>query len=126
MVQLHKRQYYAAELALYDGKSLTIEYDLHDDRTVWLYDAKDRFVCQAAIVRTIGVVPQSRLEEQREKRLQGQIKRLERKTDEARARAQDSITVEEQLAQLPDLNPQPIIDLDRPGKGIVIDLLDND
>lgn len=126
MVELHKRQYYAAELALYDGKSLTIEYDLHDDRTVWLYDAKDRFVCQAAIVRTIGVVPQSRLEEQREKRLQGQIKRLERKTDEARARAQDSITVEEQLAQLPDLNPQPIIDLDRPGKGIVIDLLDND
>lgn len=91
-----------------------------------MYDAKDRFVCQAAIVRTIGVVPQSRLEEQREKRLQGQIKRLERKTDEARARAQDSITVEEQLAQLPDLNPQPIIDLDRPGKGIVIDLLDND
>ncbi|PRH47695.1 transposase [Burkholderia multivorans] len=126
MVELHKRQYYAAELALYDGKSLTVEYDLHDDRTVWLYDAKDRFVCQAGIVRTVGVVPQSRLEEQREKRKQGQVKRLERKIDEARARAVDSITVEDQLAQLPDLNTQPIIDLDRPGKGIVIDLLDND
>src|SRR5262249_6905064 len=107
MVELHKRQYYANELALYDGKALTIEYDLHNDTTVWLFDSKDRFVCQATLVRTVGVVPQSRLEEQRDKRLKGQIKRLERKADEARARRQDSITTAEQLEHLPDLSVAP-------------------
>lgn len=125
MVELHKRQYYANELALYDGKQITVEYDLHNDAAVWLYDAKDRFVCQAALVRTVGVVPQSRLEEQRDKRLKGQIKRLEKKADEARARRQDAITITDQLEQLPDLST-PLTARVPVKTGIVIDLLNND
>ncbi|MEZ7785033.1 Mu transposase C-terminal domain-containing protein [Cupriavidus gilardii] len=125
MVELHKRQYYANELALYDGKQLTVEYDLHNDAAVWLYDAKDRFVCQAGLVRTVGVVPQSRLEEQRDKRLQGQIKRLQKKADEARARRQDAITISDQLEQLPDLST-PLTARVPVKTGIVIDLLNND
>jgi len=126
MVELHKRQYFANELALYDGKQLTVEYDLHNDGTVWLFDAKDRFVCQAGLVRTVGVVPQSRLDEQREKRVKGQIKRLERKADEARARAQDSITVDQQLEQLPDLSaPRTPVRLAKK-TGVVIDILNPD
>jgi putative transposase len=125
MVELHKRMYYHAALSLYDGKKLSVEYDLHKDSSVWIYDQNDRFVCMATLVSTIGVLPESRLEEQRGKRLQGQLKRLEKKVDEAHARANDAITIDDQLNGLeqndlvmPALTP-------RRKSGIVIDILDN-
>jgi len=127
MVELHKRMYFHDALSLYDGKRVVVEYDLHDDRTVWVFDDRDRFICAPQLVSTIGVLPTSRLEEQRDKRLAGQVKRLQRAADEAVARRQDAITINDQLTSLeqsdlvtPQLAPK------RKGAGIVIDLLDNE
>jgi putative transposase len=101
LIELHKRIYWHEALTLYEqGTKLFVEYDLHDDKHIWLFDEADRFVCTANLVETIGVVEPSRLEEQRAKRLAGQEKRLERHLDEARARAQDSITAGHQLQQI--------------------------
>lgn len=61
-VRLHNRFYYAEALALFDSKKLQVEYDLFDDSRVWLFDAKGRFVTEAKLVNTIGVLPTSRLE----------------------------------------------------------------
>lgn len=96
-VRLHNRHYFHEALALYDGRKVVVEYDLHKDGRVWVHDTKGRFVCEAKLVNTIGVLPTSRLEEQRDRRLQGQLKRLERKVDEARARREDAITAEDQI-----------------------------
>ncbi len=49
------------------------------------------------------MLPSSRLEEQREKRLQGQLKRLERKADEARGRRDDAITADDQVRAISEL-----------------------
>lgn len=102
-VRLHNRFYFHESLALYDGGKVVVEYDLHKDGRVWVHDQKGRFVCEAKLVNTIGVLPTSRLEEQRTKRLEGQLKRLEKHGEEARLRRMDAITADDQGAALEDL-----------------------
>ena len=102
-VRLHNRVYFHETLALYDGHKVRVEYDLHKDGRVWIYDPKGRFVCEAKLVNTIGVLPSSRLEEQRTKRLQGQIKRLDRKAEEARGRRDDAISADDQVRAIEEL-----------------------
>ena len=104
-VRLHNRFYYAESLALFDAKKLQAEYDLFDDSRVWLFDTKGRFVTEALLVNTIGVLPTSRLEEGRDRRAAGQVKRLERKLDEVRLRRDDPITAETQVAGIESLQP---------------------
>jgi putative transposase len=102
-VRIHNRVYFHEALALYDAKRVVVEYDIHNDKTVWVQDQKGRLVCEARLVNTIGVLPTSRIEEQRDKRLQGQLKRLERHYDEAQARRADAITTADQVAAIEDL-----------------------
>ncbi|WP_447776352.1 Mu transposase C-terminal domain-containing protein [Variovorax boronicumulans] len=104
-VRLHNRFYFAEALALFDAMKVDVEYDLHHDDRVWIFDKKGRFVVEAKLVNKIGVLPTSRLEEGRDRRLQGQLKRLERKADEARARRSDPITAGDQLTALESLGP---------------------
>ncbi|MEY2686649.1 MAG: hypothetical protein RL375_847, partial [Pseudomonadota bacterium] len=73
------------------------------DKTVWIFDDKGRQVCEATLTNTIGVLPSSRQEEQRQRRLAGQVKRLERHTEEARRRLEDPITHTSQIKALEDL-----------------------
>lgn len=102
-VRIHNRFYYHEALALYDAKPVVVEYCLHRDTLVWVHDLAGRFVCEAKLVKTIGVLPTSRLEEQRDKREAGQLKRLERKADEARARRVDAITADDQITAIDEL-----------------------
>jgi putative transposase len=102
-VRLHNRFYYHEALALYDAQKVRVEYDLHDDKRVWVHDLKGRLVCEARLVNTIGVLPTSRLEEQRDKRLAGQVKRLEKHLAEAHARRADPITAEDQARAIAEL-----------------------
>lgn len=103
--RLHNRFYYAEALAMYDGKKLQAEYDWFDDGHIWLYDHKGRFVLQAKLVNTIGVLPTSRLEEGRDRRAAGQVKRLQNKLAEVRLRRDDPITAEAQIAAIDQLTP---------------------
>lgn len=102
-VRLHNRFYFHEALALYDGHKVTVEYDLHNDGRVWVFDTKGRLVCEARLVNTIGVLPTSRIEEGRDRRKAGQIKRLRRHMDEVDARREDAITADDQAKALADL-----------------------
>lgn len=102
-VRLHNRFYFHEALALYDGHKVTVEYDLHHDGRVWVFDTKGRLVCEAKLVNTIGVLPTSRLEEGRDRREASQVKRLERKLDEVHARRQDAITADDLVKGITDL-----------------------
>lgn len=121
-VRLHNRWYYAEALALYDTQKVDVEYDLHNDARVWIFDKKGRFVVQAILEKTIGVLPTSRLEEGRDRRLNGQIKRLERKVDEARARRNDPLTADDQVAGIESLQPLLPPPPPPPPSGDVIDI----
>ena len=112
MVQLHSRTYFAEQLIDHDGHAVVVEYDLHNDQTVWVRDNKDRFICTASKTASISPIPTSRLEEQRDRRLKGQEKRLENHLAEMRARREDAITVADQVKALTDLsNEQELMDL---------------
>ena len=114
-VRLHNRFYYAEALALYDAKKVDVEYDLHHDGHVWIFDKRGRFIAEARLVNTIGVLPTSRLEEGRNRRLAGQVKRIRRRLDEVAARRADPIEAdgvasgldELEHAQTPALPAQP-------------------
>ena len=95
-VRLHNRFYFHECLALYADHQVVVEYDLHDDRRVWVHDLKGRLICEAKRTKTIGVLPISRLEEQRDKREAGQLRRLQRKVAEVHGRRQDAITADDQ------------------------------
>ena len=110
-VTLHKRTYYAEALIHYDAQQVHVEYDLHDDRNVWVRTTKGQLIAQATLVETIGVLPTSRLEEQRDKRLRGQVKRLERHVAEAEARRSDPIEADATVAAIEAYEP---IALDAP------------
>lgn len=114
-VRLHNRFYFAEALALFDAQKVEVEYDLHNDRSVWVYDTKGRLVVEAKLVNKIGVLPTSRLEEGRDRRLQGQLKRLQRKVDEATRRRDDPIEATDQFAAIDALRPVP--GLPAPAKG---------
>lgn len=104
-VRLHNRFYFHEALALFDGRRVVVEYDIHNDREVWIRDAdKGRPICTATLANTIGILPTSRIEEQRDKRLQGQLKRLEIKVDEARQRRADAITTGDQVRAIETLS----------------------
>ena len=114
-VRLHNRFYFHEALALFDGRRVVVEYDIHNDQQVWIHDDKGRPICTATLVNTIGVLPTSRMDEQRDKRLQGQLKRLEIKVDEARSRRQDAITVTDQVRAIESLQPESLPDLETHG-----------
>ena len=99
-VRLHNRFYFADALALYDGKRVSVEYDLHHDGVVWVHDTKGRLIAEAKLTKTIGVLPSSRIEEGRDRRLANQVRRLERKVAEAHARRADPITADEQASAI--------------------------
>lgn len=121
-VRLHNRFYFAEALALFDAQKVDVEYDLHHDDRVWVFDKKGRFVVEAKLVNKIGVLPTSRLEEGRERRLQGQIKRLERKADEARNRRNDPLSADDQVAGIESLRPLLPPPPPPPPSGQVIDI----
>lgn len=98
-VRLHGRHYYNEVLMAYDGELLNVEYDLHNDALVWVRDSKGRLICEAELAKTIGVLPSSRLEEQRIKRQEGQLKRLEAKAHEAKLRSLSTVDVTAQQVQ---------------------------
>ncbi|MDR3370697.1 Mu transposase C-terminal domain-containing protein [Rhodoferax sp.] len=104
-VRLHNRFYYAEALALFDAQKVDVEYDLHHDSHVWVFDKKGRFIVEAKLNNTIGVLPTSRLEEGRDRRLAGQLKRLQRKVDEATRRRDDPVDATSQAAAIESLAP---------------------
>jgi len=99
-VTLHKRRYEHNDLALYDRKTVEVQYDLHDDSKVWIYDDKKRLICIALLKRKTAWMPDSRLEEGRKKREEGRVKRLQRKIDLVEKEERDSIDAAAQLEHI--------------------------
>ena len=130
-VTIDKRRYFHDSLALFDGKVVRIEYDLHDDSHVWISAEDGRFIATADITERIGVVSISRLEDQKVKRAQGQVKRLQKHMDEATARAGTVIDMDAVADRL-EAQPTDLLDpvsvrsqraIERSSK-IIIDITD--
>lgn len=89
-VSLGKGVYYHRELDLGDwhGRQVLVGYDIHDPKHVWVRDLEERLICVATLgANRAAYFPKSRVEQARERRERGRLKRLERKAEEIRAEA---------------------------------------
>lgn len=108
-IALHGRTYRADELASYEGRSVLVEYSLHDDARVWVFDDKGRFACEAVLTEKMPWLSDSRIEEGLQRRAEGQAKRLEAKLAEVQARARRPISGSNVLDALEGhVAPEPV------------------
>lgn len=106
-ITLDKRSYTDAVLALYNDRAVAVEYSIHDDAHVWVYDEQDRLICIAELRDKVAYLPSSRLEEQREKRKAGQMRRIAKRAAEVEAQHRANLTHDQHLADLEVLMDAP-------------------
>ncbi|ROH88645.1 transposase [Stagnimonas aquatica] len=103
-IALHNRIYRSGDLARYEGREVNVRYDLHNDMVVWIEDAKGRLIGEAKLVEKHPWLPDSRIEEAQQKRLEGQAQRLENKLVEFQGRAKAPLTGAAMLDALDDVH----------------------
>lgn len=106
-VRLDSRRYRAAELQAFEGREVIVEYSIHTDDRVWVHDTKGRYVCEAALVEKTPWLPESRIVEAQQRRLEAQRQRHLRAIDEQEARARTPLTAVAMLDAL-DQPAEPI------------------
>lgn len=94
-ITLHNRKYQAPELAQYNNVQVLVEYSLHKDNEIRVLDEQQRLICIAMLVGKVARLPESRIVEAEQKRLNGQVKRLEQHANEKKLRSQSVLTLEE-------------------------------
>ena len=109
MVTLHKRTYYHQGLIDYQGQEVRVRYDWHDDSTVWVCDDNNRLICEAKLTHKVAAIPDSRIEEAREKALGQALARQQAHIDEAKARSRDPIDAQTQAQALEALRPTLLV-----------------
>ncbi len=92
-VEMFGRIYRAKELLLLDGRKVEVEYDLTDDRRVWI-NSGSRQVCEARLAQRKPWAAASRIEDFRAQRKSGRKRRLERKLQQVEAEERPVIDVE--------------------------------
>jgi len=90
-LNVHNRQYRHAELQPFNRRELVIEYDLFDDKKIFAYTEDGRKICEPELTNKIDYLPASRIEEMQQRRVKGQVKRLEKHIEEKRERSRGNI-----------------------------------
>ncbi|MCA8059438.1 Mu transposase C-terminal domain-containing protein [Burkholderia cepacia] len=96
-VRLLNHHYSSPELIEFHGEEVQVAYDINDARFVWIYALDGRYVCQAEVgANERDYMPQSAVEQAREKRADARANRLQVKLDEVEAerRGQPALTLE--------------------------------
>jgi len=83
-IKLFKGIYFNKALTHYHKQEVQVGYDIHDSSKVYVRDLEGRFICTAGLdANKTDYFPKSVLEEAREKRALGRVKRLETHKQEA-------------------------------------------
>lgn len=85
-IELFTNRYFNAALEEFHGDRLRVAYDLHDPQTIWVYSDDGRLICTAELDANVrDYMPQSFVEQARDKRAASRQNRLEVKLEEVRA-----------------------------------------
>jgi putative transposase len=104
-VAVFNRVYRANELKAYEGEKVQVEYNLHDDGSVALYDLRGRFIAAGVKVKETPFLSQSRIEDLALAQERAALKRLEAKADIVRANHREPISAAAMLDALDDERP---------------------
>lgn len=120
-VQIDNRKYAHPVLIEYDGSKLEVEYDIRDDKQVWIYDDRKRLICIAPLKAKKDWLPNDRRQEAELKAQQGRRKRREKqieldRMEEALITSENNHQYEELhelQSSLPEPEPKaPDVDID--------------
>lgn len=111
-LRLHNREYRHPELQQFNTREkLIIEYDLFDDSKVFAFTSDGRKICEPELTNKVDYLPDSRIKEMQQRRVEGQVKRLEKHIEEKRERSRQNIDHAALANQiLDDGSPQAIED----------------
>ncbi|MBI5056958.1 MAG: Mu transposase C-terminal domain-containing protein [Nitrospirae bacterium] len=95
MVRVFGNIYYNKILEHYHGDQVCVNYDIHDPKLVWVRDRQQRLICEAVFeANKRSYFPVSVIEQARERRAQGRLKRLEDKISEVQAERNGTMETE--------------------------------
>lgn len=81
-IALHGKRYFARHLEHVHGDEVRVGYGLHDPSRVWVRDLEDRLIAIAELDGNAApYFPLSRIEQAREQRALGQLRRLQQKAE---------------------------------------------
>ena len=102
-INLFTNIYFARDLAEFHGMEAHVAYDIHDPSRIWVYAPDGRFICEAqANGNRRHYMPVPVVEQAREKRSRGRLKRNDAKREEILAELHGA-------PALPDIAPGQII-----------------
>jgi len=91
-VTVFRNIYYHKQLEHYHGEDVIVCYDVHDAKTVQVRDCEQRLICEAVWnANKRDFFPMPVIEQARQKRMEGKLKRLEDKARTARQEARGVI-----------------------------------
>jgi hypothetical protein len=126
-VAIFNRVYRATELKAYEGQKVQVEYDLHNDAIVALYDTRGRFIAIANKVKETPFLSQSRIEDLAIAQEKAALKRLDVKAEIVRAKTRAPITAETVLRGLEHFDAAELPPSENQVEGLQpLDLLDTD
>ena len=97
MIRIHGRLYFHEDLAHYQDRKteLIVEYDIHDDRCIWVYTSSKRLICVAALVTKARQLSESRIKDATVVKEKKALQRLENHIQEVKARHAPAIDMDE-------------------------------
>ena len=86
-VRLYNREYGHPDLIGWNRQKVLVEYDVLAHGLVTVRELDGHLICDAPLIKTIGIVSDSLMQDARQKALTASVARLQKKMDEQRARA---------------------------------------
>jgi putative transposase len=113
MITIFTNTYYHKILEHYHGEDVYVNYDIHDPKIVWVRDSEKRLICEAVFeANKRAYFPVPVIEQARQKRMEGRLKRLEDKAWEVRQERKGVINAaplqeDPIIAAMRPLEPEP-------------------
>jgi putative transposase len=82
-IELFSNRYFSDELEQYHGEMVNVSFDIHNPEQVWVRDSEGRLICTAKWnANRTSYFPKSRVEQARENRAKGRMRRIAVKQSE--------------------------------------------
>ncbi|MCT8776529.1 Mu transposase C-terminal domain-containing protein [Glaesserella parasuis] len=108
LIEWNNHKYFSLNLLDYQGEEVVIGVDIHDPMWVQVRTKDGRFICNAEFEgNKRDAFPQSFVEQKREERAKGRLKRKEQQVAEIMAERNPVITIEHQQSELITTSYQP-------------------
>ncbi|TXI20189.1 MAG: integrase [Roseateles sp.] len=111
-VQFLNLHYFSEALMQVDGDRVSVRYDIHDPRVVWVWTLAGEFVCEAVLdANRTDFFPGSVVQQARERRVAGMVRRAQQRIDTAMRELNPALPAGVSVPMLPTAAMVPTVEL---------------